>query len=361
MFATGNIRLNYYYDVSKYVKDYARVTYNLTENRMSFQVRDDGGIFYFPLGEQERADFVYMFHDGETTAIEKQQFLNDFIYKMMHNPPESSSYHPFEGEAFSFKGIETKEKTDEDEGYDVLKDLKVSFQKLNKEPGVVVAGQWNKWPELMRTYDWLMFMPHDGKVDFQVSISEGLLEFSVDNQISEQFLNSLLSLGTAEQRGKYLEDFVTEVITNTQSHSIPITIRPENNGAQVYDYREYLASIQRQEDNQNTVGEQTQNGSSYGAYDSPAQQNNPQNDDSSNNSGNTGGGILTVLIIIGLYYMFKGKNKGSKSSTAKQKAEDEEKERRRRNRQKAEDERRRREEYEKNQREMYHFLNGDKP
>ena len=84
-FAGSDYRLNYFYDVSKYVKDYARVTYNFSQESVSFQVRDDNGIFFFPLGEKERADFVYMFHEGGTTDQEKTAFLNRLIKTVLQD------------------------------------------------------------------------------------------------------------------------------------------------------------------------------------------------------------------------------------------------------------------------------------
>lgn len=326
-FAGNNIRLNYYYDVSKYVKDYARVTYNLSEERMSFQVRDDGGVFFFPLTEKERADFVYMFHEGETTDQERTIFLNRFIDKMMHYPPEYSTYHPFEGEAYSFNGINTStDANEEEEVIDPLKNPVISFERANKDPNVVEYGLWNIWQDYTPNYDFLMFKPHGNMVDFKASIQGGTIEFSIKQQLSERFLNTVESIESPEQRVKYVDNFVSEVITKIGSHDIPITFIPEHDVTNRMDLREYLAQLQRVNEESSTPVSPDQNGS-YGAYEAPIEQSQAPTDNSNNSkgSGSSGGGILGILIIIGLYYMFKGNKKSSNGSDSKRAKEEQRK------------------------------------
>lgn len=344
-FAGNNIRLNYYYDVSKYVKDYARVTYNLSEDRMSFQVRDDGGVFFFPLTGKERADFVYMFHEGETTEKERITFLNRFIDRMMNYPPEYSTYHPFDGEAYSFNGINTSTETNEEEEViDPLTNPVISFERASKDPDIVEYGQWNIWHDYTPNYDFLMFKPQGNMVDFKASIQGGTIEFAIKQQLSERFLNTVESIESPEQRVKYVDNFVSEVVTKIGSHDIPITFIPEHDVKNRMDLREYLSQQQRAIEEPSTPVSPNQNGA-YGAYDAPTEQSQPQTDNGSSNngSGSSGGGILGILIIIGLYYMFKGSKKSSISSDSKR-AEEElrKKEREEERRQKEKHERQRR-------------------
>ena len=103
--AGKDIRLDYYYDVSKYITNYERITYCFSTEKVSLQVRDDKGIYGFPLGEVERAYFISIFHEDGVSDQEKTEFLRSFIYRMMHNPPQGSTFHPFNGTTEPFEGI----------------------------------------------------------------------------------------------------------------------------------------------------------------------------------------------------------------------------------------------------------------
>jgi len=393
-FAGSDYRLNYFYDVSKYVKDYARVTYNFSQESVSFQVRDDNGIFFFPLGEKERADFVYMFHEGGTTDQEKTAFLNRLIKTLMQTPPELSSYHPFEGDAYTYTGTQNNNTVEE---IDPLENLSVTVERLNKDISICMMGQWNDYSQYGKLYEHVRFKPDGTKTDFVVYIPGGSIEFTLGKQDSDIFLSSLNNIESLQQRSEYVESTASYIINTPQSHNIYITYIPDGSNER-FDYRQVLSA---QQDSYPSNEDYT-SGGLVGSddYTSSLKEDGaiPDNTEKNNSNENTnavkkgaggGGGILVLLLILYLIFRKKGKSannekresfahsestqhsiqkreeaerKKKKEAEEKRKQEEEEERRRKeRRREREEQERRKRKEQDDYRRGLYQHLYGDKP